>query len=327
MPALLITITIKSDRPRGEVAARTALSNLDGVQRLQRACERYGVTPTYLMTYPAITRPAEPVLADAWAEGRCELGACLQPWVTPPFATGEDRLTAVSPHHIAASTADAKLKRLVEAMRARYGRSPTAHRAPNGGLGGALLQSLERQGFVVDSSAHPYLDERARGGLDWRNAPEVPYFPDRQHPTQRGTSPVLEVPVSACWNQPLPQALGRGLANLAPNGLLGRLTQGLVHVRTLDPMAHDSHSMRDTVRDMVERGLPALAVALRSNELVVNQSKRCPTPAHVDRLFENLDVLMRYAVDQLEARPHTLSSFANHYANVGDFESADLSDD
>ena len=63
-----------------------ATSSIRHQKRAQEVFACYGVRPTYLVTYPIASDPAAAgVLRDYLADGRCDIGAQLHPWVTPPF--------------------------------------------------------------------------------------------------------------------------------------------------------------------------------------------------------------------------------------------------
>jgi hypothetical protein len=315
MLSLLVTVTVECDTPRGELQARTSLRNLDGLQRLQRLCDRFGVPPTYLLNYPAASRPEAEQFARAWDEDRCEVGAHLQPWSTPPFEANEDRLTPSPPSAIPASAVAGKLAALTQVIEERFGKRPRSHRAGRHGLNGASLQALERLGYTIDSSACPFTDLRADGATDWRQAPESPYFPDRQDPTRRGSSPILEVPLTVGAGRELPSPVARGLSKM-PSAVQTVLTgprSPLQRRVRLDPVSATPAELRHLAERIAARGLPCLNVSLRSNELWPGESAANPTAHDVDRTFEALDDFMRLAVDGLRATPRTLTRFAHHY--------------
>src|ERR1700733_5232903 len=81
------------DRP---VSARNnATRSIHHQKRAHDIFSCYGVTPTYLVTYPIASDPsASPSLREYLADGRCHIGARRHPWVTPPFAgKTEERLS------------------------------------------------------------------------------------------------------------------------------------------------------------------------------------------------------------------------------------------
>ncbi|MCA9543411.1 MAG: hypothetical protein KC613_03445 [Myxococcales bacterium] len=312
-PALLLTVTVESDRPRGQVNARTAFENLAGVARLGRLCERFGVRPTWLVSWP-VMRHAEREQLDALAR-LGEVGTCLQPWVTPPFRAQEDRLRPVCPAAIPASAVAEKMAELTRCFEETFGGAPTAHRAPSAGLDGATLQALERHGYLVDSSATPHLEGPVGARADWRRAPEVPWFPDRQVPATRGSSPVLEVPVTIEWDRPVPSLMRLALDRWSDEGTAGKLRRQVARPRRLDPLALDAKALRGLAERTVARGIPCLNMPLRSRELVPGCSARALKAEDVDRLFHTLEAFLRFTVDELRATPTTLTDFARSYVS------------
>lgn len=314
MTSLIVSVDVEADRPRGEVQARTTLRNLEGLGRLHRLCERFGVPPSYLVSYPALNEAD--ALAQWHADGACEIGALLEPWTTPPFDANEDRLIPRTAAELPASTVAEKVARLTEALTERFGARPRSHRAAGLGLNGALLQCLERLDYRVDSSVAPFV-LREGCGVDWRDAPEGPYFPDRQQPVNRGTSPILEVPQSVGWDRELLPAVARGLVH-AParvRRLSARASQHLPvpQIIHLDPSVTELKPLRRLAHRIAERGLPCLNLTLRSPQCWPGESAACPEPADVEALFERIEGLLRYVVDELRATPRTLSGFAEHY--------------
>lgn len=316
MLALLVTIDVESDMPQWRVEAETTLRNLQGLPRFHELCQRLGVRPTYLCTYPVATQPAGEVLVDLQQEGDCEIGTHLHPWTNPPFDTNENRLEATQPSRLGSSRMEAKLTTLTDALEARFGR-PKSYRAGRFGFDGAGLQALERLGYVVDTSATPFCDWRAEGGVDWRHAPDVPYFPDRQQPDQRGQSRVLEVPVSIGWDRWLPERIGRAAANAPPQlrlrGILNNKWASLAKVRWLYPSLESTDTMNQLADVLAGRGIPFLNVFFHSSELWPGESPYCRTEADIDRYLDTLEGFFTHAIATLGAVPMTLAEFAEAY--------------
>lgn len=311
MPSLVVTVSVAPDMPRGEIQARTRLRNLEGVARLQRLCDRFGVQPTWLLAWPVITA-SEPTPFDGF-RGRCELGTYLQTWASPPFEASEDRLRAVAVGELSSSAVAGKISALTEAFTARFETAPRCHRAAGGGMDGPSVQVLERLDYAVSSTATPFVDQRPRGGSDWRMAPEVPYFPDRQRPWMRGASPILEVPRTVGWSAALPDVVARGLVQ-APEAVRRWVRRG-VALQPLDPLALSIEALRDFSELLVDRGLPVLNLSLCSWELTPGTSARTADAEATERLFARLEALLRFLIDQLRVTPRTLSAFARWYLN------------
>lgn len=309
MPALLVSVDVEEDMPEGRVQAQTTLRNLGALDALHGVFLRLGVRPTYLLTWPVATRPEGAGLADLIRGGRAEFGSLLHPWVTPPFDAHETRLEIVSPHRLTTTALHAKVASLTEAVATRAGARPRVFRAAAGGLNGAVLQAVERHGYAVDCSVLPRVDRRPEGGLDHRDAPDVPYFPDRQCVSRRGGSTVLEIPISVGLGRGLPQGLSRALSHL-PDGLLrigGASVERLSGESSLTALCQ----LADT---LVGRDVPALHLALRSNELLAGESGGARTPDEAHAYVEKAERFLAYALHTLGLVPSTLSEFAALWA-------------
>ena len=317
MVSLIVSVAVNPDRPRGEIQARTSLRNVDGVHRLQRLCQRFGIAPTYLLSYGVATRPEVEWFTAQERRGMCEIGAAFQPWNTPPFQASEERLVARPATTLTTSVVGAKLTALTETIEARTGVRPQVHRSAGGGLDGATLQALERLGYVADSTALPFVDARHRGGTDWRTSPRVPYHPHRQRPVRRGASPILEIPVTIGWDRALPHSIARaprGLTRSPIERLLSNDWYHLASVAMLDPTRTSLETMCRVADVAIRDGLPVLHLPIDSETLTPGESKRAATPGDVRRIFETLDGFLRYAVDSLRATPETMGAYARQHA-------------
>jgi hypothetical protein len=107
------------------------------------------------VTYPVVTRDVgSAFLSECPKDGRCQIGAQLHPWVTPPF----DEI--VNPHNSFAcnlppSSEFAKLKTLTEALSKRFGIRPATYRAGRYGIGPNTVKALSALGYQLDSSVVP----------------------------------------------------------------------------------------------------------------------------------------------------------------------------
>jgi len=64
-------------------------------RRAHEIFSSYDAKPTYLVTYPIASDPsAAGLFKDYLADGRCDIGAQLHPWVTPPLeGADEERMS------------------------------------------------------------------------------------------------------------------------------------------------------------------------------------------------------------------------------------------
>jgi hypothetical protein len=163
-------------------------------ERLHPLFERLGAKPTYLLS-PELLRDAAVVERLRGLRG-CELATHLHGELAEPGAFEPDVTDAVQRDY-PPEVERAKLAWLTGAFRDAFGRAPASFRAGRFGLGPATLGILEDLGYAVDSSVTPHVDwSDVSPGLSFVDAPAQPYHPDRSHPARRGTSPLLEVPVT-----------------------------------------------------------------------------------------------------------------------------------
>jgi hypothetical protein len=318
MANLLVSIDVEEDMPEWRVQAQTTVRNLQGLPALHAVFTRLGVRPTYLCTWPVAARAgasAAPLVA--WrADGECEIGARLNPWVTPPFDPTETRVEAVAPHRLSLAQLEGKIGTLTEAVTRTFGVAPRSFRAGDVGMDGACLQVIERHGYRVDASLAPLTDARAAGGLDMREVPFVPYFPHRQFPTRRGASPVLEVPRSVAFNRALPESLARGLVRtLPPFGLdvvAARL--GGLQRSSLSPGAGTLEQLCEVADALFDADAPTIHFTARSPEFFPGTSGGPRTDAEVRCALEKTERFLAYAIHTVGAIPRTLSEFAAVWA-------------
>src|SRR3546814_20766445 len=110
------------------------------------------------------------ILGAAQRVGRCEIGAQLHPWVTPPH---DEEVNARNSYtgNLPADLQRAKMIALRDAIRDRFGIQPTAYRAGRYGLGPNTAAMLAELGFRCATSVRSGLDYRAGHGPESRAAP------------------------------------------------------------------------------------------------------------------------------------------------------------
>jgi len=163
-------------------------------QRLHPLFERLGAKPTYLLS-PELLRDAACVERLGALRG-CELATHLHGELAEPGAFEPDVTDAVQRDY-PPEVERAKLAWLTGAFRDAFGRAPASFRAGRFGVGPSTLGILEDLGYAVDSSVTPHVDwSDVSPGLSFVDAPTQPYHPDRVDPARRGSSSLLEVPVT-----------------------------------------------------------------------------------------------------------------------------------
>ncbi len=172
-PRFWVTIDTEEDFDWNGPFSRTdfRLDSVPALSACQSYFERAGVRPIYLIDWPIVQDDrAVAILAPALASGRCDIGAQLHPWVTPPFDEAvNDRNSYTG--NLPETLQRAKMQTLRDGIRDRFGTAPLAYRAGRYGLGRSSAAMLADLGFRLDTSVRSGFDYRPGHGPDYRCAP------------------------------------------------------------------------------------------------------------------------------------------------------------
>ena len=254
--------------------------------RLQPLFRHHGAKATYLLS-PEVIRDAESAEALARLDGDHELGAHLHGEYAEPGAFEPD-VTLAFQRDYAPDVEAAKMTYLTDLFATAFGRRPTSFRAGRFGVGAASIGILERLGYTVESSVTPFMDWTSNGapGLAFDGAPTQPYHPDPRDPGRRGSSAILEVPVTI---RPHP-------AQRVP--VVGRI----VEPRWLRPTRGTARSLIDVAKDEIASARriapdrPVILNAMFHNvEVVAGASPYAATDHAARAILARLDALLDFA--------------------------------
>lgn len=315
-PALLVAIDTEGDNQwDARARAHQTFENLYALPRLHEFFARHGVRPTYLITHPVARDPkSAEVLRALAARGDCEIGAHHHAWETPPCAPDD---VVRHPYALALplDQFDAQLANLTEAIEEAVGIRPVSYRSGRFGFSASHVSSLERQGYLVESSVAPLFYEAHKNGPDFTGAPLLPYFLSYDDATRAGSSGLLELPISAALNRRVPAFIERLYARAPRPYVTKRLLRLLriADVRWLRPSYSSADDMIRLARQIAGRGVPLLNLLFHSSEAIVDGSPYNRTAGELDAFFARLGRLLEFAVQDLGARPMTLAEFRNAY--------------
>jgi len=173
-PAVLVGIdTEADDQWSAEGRRRLSVRNALRLPALQALCDRFGVRPSYLVTHEmAARKESADVLRGLAREGRCEIGAHLHPWTSPPFRP-EDVARHTYPHNLPVELLERQLTDLAALIAQELGVRPTTYRAGRNGFDGGSLPILEVPISAATSPALPKAAEALYARLrpiPWRGA-------------------------------------------------------------------------------------------------------------------------------------------------------------
>ena len=242
----------------------TSVEHMRDIGLFQSVCDAARVRPLYAVDYPIATQATSAApLREIHASGRCEIGAHLHPWVTPPF---DEEVNARNsyPGNLPRDLEKKKIENLVAAIEKHLGVRPRSYKSGRYGFGPNTAATLAELGFEVDLSPLPAFDLSADGGPDWsRTSPE----PKRLSPK------LLSIPATSAF---LGFARGSGPAlhrlastppfsSLAANAILSRL--GVLDRLMLSPEGYLPEHHRRLTRSLLDRGQRVFCFTLHSPSL------------------------------------------------------------
>jgi phosphatidylinositol alpha-1,6-mannosyltransferase len=299
-PILCIIVDAEEEFHWGRpVSARNnATSSIRYQKRAHEVFSCYDARPTYLVTYPIASDPsAAAVLREYLADGRCDIGAQLHPWVTPPFdsETG-GRLSF--PGNLPPALEREKLHRLAEAVRDSFNVQPTVYKAGRYGLGPSTAALLEDEGFLVDTSLIPRTRYTDAGGPDFSMFDYGPFW----FGTRRR---MLELPVTRALTGLIARVTPGvyGLAERQPfrsvraAGLLART--GLLERITLSPEGSDLAAMLRLTRALLKRGQRIFTLSYHSPSLEPGNTPYVRTHRDLAVFLDRISGFLSFFRDEL----------------------------
>jgi hypothetical protein len=285
--------------------------NAQRLGKFQSFCERIGLKPTWLIDHAIAEDPnSANQLRSAALDGRCEIGAHLHPWATPPH---EEVVNETHSHivNLPLPLVEQKLANLTDKLESVFGRRPTSFRAGRWGLNGRLLRLLRDHGYTVDTSVHPFY---ANDAFSYENAPCQPYWPDFENLLAPGSQrEILELPATSGFNVAnfdRAAKVHRLLASppfsvLRAVGLLWH--SGLLRKISLSPELFGASDMLALARACVKQGQVFLNLYFHSSSLLPGGTAYVPNEAAERSFYGAIESLCQALRETCKVRPVTLA--------------------
>jgi hypothetical protein len=289
-----------------------AVTNIAAQHLAQSILDRHGMVPTYAIDYPVANDAGAVAILRGFAEaGRCEIGAHLHPWVTPP-AEGpiDDRHSFAG--NLPPALERAKLAALTDRISDGFGRRPSLYKAGRYGIGPATAGILDALGYRIDASIVPYTDFSDRHGPDFR----------RYSPTAFAVGGTLiAMPLSVGFTGALagsgpwlfPHLSGRRGQRLHLPGIAARL--GLLQRLRLSPEGHSLGDMIQQTRAAMRRGERLFMMTYHSSSLLPGAAPYVRDEAGRDAFLARIDGYCRFFRDDIAGRTARLGDVAGWLAD------------
>jgi hypothetical protein len=168
---------------------------------LQPLFNKYKIKPTYLINN-VVLENEESIEVFRRLDGEFELGTHLHPEFIEPekkyfdYAAKKGEANCCFYPEVIEFQ---KIKNITELFQSKFGYTPISFRAGRFSAGNNTMQSLIRLGYKVDTSVTPHIcweDKSRESPVDFREAPEQPYFVGKNILQQSISRELLQVPVS-----------------------------------------------------------------------------------------------------------------------------------
>lgn len=285
--------------------AETGVSHIRHLERGQKIFTRFGLRPTYLVDYPVASQSdAHGPLREWLADGRCDIGAHLHPWVNPPF---DEQVSSRNsyPGNLPPALEREKLKQLTDAIETNFAHRPTIYRAGRYGIGPATGAILEELGYTVDTSVVPKTDFSEEAGPDFSACPLDPFW---FGPSRR----VLEIPLTVGWCG----ALERHEDRLRPllTSRIGRRSRmtgafarlGLLERIRLSPEGIALSELKRLTEDLIRRGKRLFGFTFHSPSLVPGRTPYVRTESDLRQFLDVIEGYCAYFFGECGGAPGSL---------------------
>jgi len=273
----------------------------------QEVMDRHGVVPTYVVDHPVADTPAAAAILRKIAEdGRCEIGAHLHPWVTPPHEEAVNEFNSF-PGNLGPALEREKLARLTDRIELAFGKRPEVYKAGRYGIGPATFSTLQELGFWIDASVVPHTDFSDRQGPDFTKFPAGPFRPVPR---------ILELPLSVHFVGALASAgsafyplLGfQPGARLRLPGIAARLS--LLERLRLSPEDHSLADMLRQTRAALRRGERYFMLTYHSSTLLPGATEYVRDESDRSRFLKRLDGFLQFFLTECKGQTRNIQAVA-----------------
>lgn len=310
---LAVTIDTEEDDWGGYTLESFSVDNIRRIPRLQGLFDKYGVLPTYLVTFPVATDDrAIKILSEIAKGGRCEIGTHPHPWNTPPIEEERNERNSFI-NNLPAELQFRKIHNLHETIRRNFHMTPTSYRSGRWGFSEEVAENLLRLGYIVDSSLIPYTDWSQYNGPNYSFLPATDRNLYSWWSGSREDRKVLaEIPPSVGYLQEDQEAcnrwyyriLGSPLNHLSVIGALGRMK--LLNRVWLSPEMNDGPSMVKLASRLLKNGNRVLNMFFHSPSLLEGCSPFVRTGKDAEEFLRRIESVISFARDR-GIQPVTLS--------------------
>jgi peptidoglycan/xylan/chitin deacetylase (PgdA/CDA1 family) len=297
---MYLSVTIDTEEDNwSDYDSPPVLSNIERIAELQRVFDRYKVKPTYLITYPVATdKNAVSMLREIMEDGRCEIGAHVHPWNTPPFPE-ERSVRNTMLCNLEKEVQYRKMETLHKMIRKNFNTETKSFRSGRWGFGPSVAENIRRLGYNVDTSVSPYMNWEKYGGPDFSDrSPAAHYiFHDGKESPE---AYLLEVPATIGFLQPgyesrnalFRRISGSRLKHFRLIGLLDKLK--ILNKVMLSPETATGEEMIALAQSVKREGYRILNMFFHSTTLLAGLTPFTKTREDESAFMKRIETFLEY---------------------------------
>jgi len=310
---LIVTIDVEEDN-WGFDGSDSSIENIRMVPRLQDLFDRYGIKPTYLVTYPVVSSSwAVDILSEIRSQNKCEIGTHLHPWNTPPLQETINEKNSML-KNLQYELQLEKLRVLTDKVASAFGTPPRSFRAGRWGLGPETVKALVQCGYVTDTSVTPTISWLQYGdGPEYPDTITEPYWLSADGKRNGDHGPILEVPATIGFNRWPFELYQKIYVHLQKNWLKLLHPAGLMHFTGalrkiwLSPELSSADDMIMLSKIMIKNGMHFLNLSFHTTTLLPGKSPFVKNRQELEQFFMKIEILLEYLVSSAHVTSPTLS--------------------
>jgi hypothetical protein len=297
--SLIVTIDVEEDN-WGFHHDTFAVENVRLIPRLQKLFDRYRVKPTYLVSYPVVsTEWAVALLAEIQDQKKCEIGAHLHPWNTPPVTEVINERNSML-KNLPYELQTAKLNVLTDKIGTAFGRRPASFRAGRWALGPDTVKALAACDYLTDCSVTPTVSWVQYEGAEYMNTMTEPYWLSPGGTSGRIAYPILEVPATIGFNRwPFEfyhhvemQLQRTWMRFFRPLGFMHHA--GILRKIWLSPEISSADDMILLSKIMIKNGMTCLNMSFHSTTLLPGKSPFVRNEQELEQFYRKIEAVLEY---------------------------------
>jgi len=282
----------------------TGLRAMGAQEKAHRIFEKYNIVPIYVCDYPVVSQEdgVRP-LQELYADGLCEIGAHLHPWVNPPHNEDVNNFNSY-PGNLPASLEKEKLRILTQTIEDRFNKTPKVYKAGRYGVGADTTATLEALGYEIDTSVLPWTNQSSQQGPDFSLCGTKPYWFGSSHN-------MCEIPMSIDFAGLLGRSR-RSSYDLLNNpagralhlpGIFARLR--LMDRITLTPEGISWQEHRRLTKAMLSRGCQTFSFTYHSPSLMPGNTPYVGSPSELGFFLDRFERYFDFFFGELGGVPAT----------------------